>query len=458
MKFKYRKTGLYGIGVIIVLYFIMVFLYYREVNPKFPFMEEYVVEIPQNEILDGLNSYKVEDEKIISTSNDAWLKVQLNNRSYIKQIQIYSKFVENSGEKIQTYYTSSEEFESNVYVSTILDNGKTNILMNKDEKAKSFRIDLTNKSDVVMDMPQVQITIINKEQNEFWIMYLIILLVCLVILVVDLNKNFVKDKIYSKQELKKIYEFVDQVISLAISDFRSRFSGSYLGIVWGILQPLSTILLFWFVFQVGFRSKPMGNVPFILWLTAGMIPWNYFYDGWFGGTNAFTSYGYIVKKVVFKIEILPFIKVLSSFFLNIIFNGLLILIYFLYGYFPGIHILDMIYFSICLFCLSLGLSYLTATLNVFMKDIGQLMGIVLQFLMWLTPMMWDYRVAEKYSWIYKYNPLHYVLNGYRESLINNKWFFENRFGTIWFWSVTLFFLILGTYTMKKLKPHFADVL
>ena len=108
-------------------------------------------------------------------------------------------------------------------------------------------------------------------------------------------------------------ELISQVLSLAASDFKSRFSGSYLGIFWGVIQPLSTIILFWFVFQVGFRSNPVDDVPFILWLSAGMIPWNFFYDAWYGGTSAFTSYSYIVKKVVFRIEVLPLVKILSYF-------------------------------------------------------------------------------------------------------------------------------------------------
>ena len=59
-------------------------------------------------------------------------------------------------------------------------------------------------------------------------------------------------------------ELISQVLSLAASDFKSRFSGSYLGIFWGVIQPLSTIILFWFVFQVGFRSNPVDDVPFMV--------------------------------------------------------------------------------------------------------------------------------------------------------------------------------------------------
>ena len=254
---------------------------------------------------------------------------------------------------------------------------------------------------------------------------------------------------------------VEQIFALAVSDFKGRFSGSYLGIFWGIIQPPSTILLFWFVFQVGFRANPVEEVPFILWLTAGMIPWNYFYDAWFGGTGAFTSYSYIVKKVVFQVEVLPLVKILSSSLLNLIFNGILVMIYCLYGRFMGPHILDMLYFSFCTFVLALGLSYITATLNVFIKDIGQFIGIILQVLMWMTPLMWQYEMIpaeSKMSLIYKLNPLHYILNGYRESLIHGKWFFHHWVQMLWFWTVSLTFFFAGRKIMLVMKDHFSDVL
>ncbi len=254
-------------------------------------------------------------------------------------------------------------------------------------------------------------------------------------------------------------ELISQVLSLAASDFKSRFSGSYLGIFWGVIQPLSTIILFWFVFQVGFRSNPVDDVPFILWLSAGMIPWNFFYDAWYGGTSAFTSYSYIVKKVVFRIEVLPLVKILSSFILNVVFNVILLVIFGIYGRFAGVHILDMAYFSLCFAVLALALSYITATLNVFIKDIGQFIGIILQVLMWMTPMMWPYTmVAEQDAWLYKLNPLHYVINGYRESLIQGKWFFYHWVQMLWFWGVTLVLLVVGRSLMHRMKGHFADVL
>lgn len=253
-----------------------------------------------------------------------------------------------------------------------------------------------------------------------------------------------------------------QVLALAKSDFRGRYSGSYFGAFWGVAQPTMTILLFWFVFQVGFRSQPVSNAPFLLWLVAGMMPWNFFQDAWTSSNRAFVGYDYIVKKIVFNIDILPLVKIIASCIMNIIYNAIILIVFLAYGWFPGVHILDMVYFSVCLTMFAWGLSMITATMTVFVKDISQLLTIIMQFVMWLTPIMWDYHmldaVSPKLSWLYKLNPLFYVVNGYREALIDGKWFFNHFYMMGWFWLVTIIIDIVGIRLMRAFKPHFADIL
>jgi teichoic acid transport system permease protein len=249
------------------------------------------------------------------------------------------------------------------------------------------------------------------------------------------------------------------LINMSKSDFKNRFSGSYFGIVWAIIQPIMTILIFWFVFQVGFRAQPISNVPFILWLCAAMIPWNFFADAIINATGAFTSYSFVVKKLVFKIGLLPLVKVTSSFFLNIAFNILLILIFTLYGKFPGVHLISIVYYNVCLFALITAVSYFISTLNVFFKDATQIVGILLQFGIWLTPIMWEETaIPEQFRWIIKINPIYYIVNGFREALIDGTWFFEHPRQTVYFWSITLIVAIIGVVFFRKMKPHFADVL
>ena len=362
-------------------------------------------------------------------------------------------------EKAQIYYASGSDYDGGQYVESSLTDGMSQFDFDSDKIYKKLRFDLTSKQGEIVTVEQVEIIYTNYNKVLFAIFCPILIIMYSLFVIIYINRRDIYQRLSESLRWKKRIELIFQIFSLAISDFQARFSGSYLGIFWGIMQPLSTILLFWFVFQVGFRSSPIDDVPFILWLAAGMIPWNYFYDAWFSGTSSFTSYSYIVKKVVFKVEMLPIVRALSSAILNLIFNLILIAIYVLYGRFPGVHIVDMIYFSFSMAALALGLTYFTATFNVFMKDVGQFLGIILQVLMWITPMMWPHiSIPEKYSFFYKLNPLHYVINGYRESLINGHWFFYHYKLMIWFWLVTILLIVVGNRLMKKLKPHFADVL
>lgn len=407
----------------------------------------------------GAKDYKIDENVWTSLSDDAWISLLLLPKGKIEEIEIDIHFLNsNPDENAQIYYSRSNEVNGDTYIETVLHDGNNIVAFDVDSDIKSLRFDLTAVQGTSFKLQNIIVHYTQEKQILFWIFVPAFLLIYSFVVIIYINRQGIVQYLEKYPVMKRRLEEAEQMFSLAHSDFKSRFSGSYLGIFWGILQPMSTILLFWFVFQVGFRSNPINNVPFILWLSAGMIPWNYFYDSWAGGTGAFISYSYIVKKVVFKVEMLPIVKILASAILNIFFNLILLLIYILYGEFPGYHIIDMVYFSICIMAFSMGLSYITATLNVFIKDIGQFLGIVLQFLMWLTPMMWDYHMLDSYSWFYNLNPLHYVINGYREALINGKWFFSHWGQMLWFWAVTMTCIIVGKKLMRRLKIHFADVL
>jgi len=99
---------------------------------------------------------------------------------------------------------------------------------------------------------------------------------------------------------------------LVENDLKSRYSGSAFGVVWAYIQPLVTILVFWYVYQVGFRNPPVSNVEFILWFIAAYIPWTFYSDGTVTAANVMYEYSYLVKKMRFKVWQLPIIKVFSS--------------------------------------------------------------------------------------------------------------------------------------------------
>ncbi|MCH5270428.1 MAG: ABC transporter permease [Lachnospiraceae bacterium] len=262
----------------------------------------------------------------------------------------------------------------------------------------------------------------------------------------------------------ELYQNRHLIWKLAKNDFKKRYAGSYLGMVWAMIQPVVTVVMYWLVFDVimhgaGRAMRGDEEISFVLFLTSGLVPWFFFTEAWTNGTHALLEYNYLVKKVVFKISILPIIKVIGATFIHAFFACILVLIAAFYGYFPTIYMLQIFYYSFCTFILVLALSYTTCALMVFMRDIAQILAIILQIGMWATPIMWDFgAIGEGWAKFLKLNPMVYIVNGYRDAIYGHSWFFEDFFSTMYFWIITVVLFGIGAITFKKLKIHFADVL
>ena len=248
---------------------------------------------------------------------------------------------------------------------------------------------------------------------------------------------------------------------LSKNDFRSKYAGSYMGIVWAFVQPIVTVLVYWFVFTMGGRAPVSDTTgyPFVLWLIVGIVPWFFFSDAWGQGTSALLSYQFLVKKVVFKISILPIIKIMSAFFIHVFLVAVTMVILILNGYMPTVYWIQIPYFSACAFLLVLGLSYVTCSVVVFFRDLSQIIGIALQVGVWITPIMWDINMLSRpLQILFKLNPVFYIVDGYRMAMLDNMWFFEHFYSTVYFWIFTVSAFLFGALVFKRLKIHFADIL
>lgn len=255
--------------------------------------------------------------------------------------------------------------------------------------------------------------------------------------------------------------------NLAKDDFKKKFAGSNLGVIWAFIQPVITVLLYWFVFEKGLNAKAANlrtgiEVPFVLWLMAGLVPWFYFQDAWNNGTGVLNEYNYLVKKVVFKIEILPIVKMVSALFVHMFFVAFMILLFWMMGYAPDLYVLQVIYYSFAMVVLLIGLVYATSAVVVFFKDLSQIVALVIQVGTWATPIMWNIETMENIpAWVVillKLNPMYYVVSGYRDALINKVWFWEHPGLTIWFWIMAAVIYVAGIRIFRKLRMLFADVL
>ncbi len=255
------------------------------------------------------------------------------------------------------------------------------------------------------------------------------------------------------------------IMKLSKNDFKTRYAGSYLGIIWAFIQPIVTIVMYWFVFEKGLKAgnildKEGIEVTFVLWLSAGLIPWFFFSEALNNATNAMLEYSYLVKKVVFKISILPIIKIISALFVHVFFVVFLLILCACYGYYPDWYTLQVIYYSFCMFVFVLALSYATSAVVIFFRDLSQIINILLQIGMWATPIMWQISIIDSpvLVQIFKLNPMYYVIDGYRQALFYKECFWQDPGMTLYFWGLTAVVFLFGTVVFKRLKPHFADVL
>lgn len=268
--------------------------------------------------------------------------------------------------------------------------------------------------------------------------------------------------------IKELYRFLKHItksrkllFTLAHTDFKEEYLGSYLGVLWAILRPSLFVAIIWFVFSVGFKTNPTTEgTPFILWLLCGFIPWFFFSEAVNKGMNAITNNAYLVKKVAFRVSILPIVKILSALYIHIVFIFIVLGIFIFYGYSPTIYWLQIPYFTGCTVVLVLGLSWLTSALKVFIKDVGEIVGVIIQFGFWLTPIFWSIDIIpERYQAVIKLNPMFYIIDGYRNTLIHNTWFWHEGLTTaVSFLITTSILLFIGAITFKRLRPHFGDVL
>ena len=260
--------------------------------------------------------------------------------------------------------------------------------------------------------------------------------------------------------IKLLVKNKETIWSLAVNDFSTKYAGSILGTFWAIMQPIITILIYSLVFQYGLKAtSPVEGVSYIMWFAAGMVPWFFFSDGVRGVTNVLIEYSYLVKKVVFDIELLPIVKILSSVFVHFVFLALLFLIALINMEEITVFVIQIVYYLFCSCILIYTIGEFASSIIPFFRDLGQIVNIALDILLWATPIIWSYSiVGERFQWIVKLNPVFYLVEGYRDCFINHKWFFEKPGITLYYWILVLVLLFLGKIVFRKLRPQFADVL
>lgn len=248
-------------------------------------------------------------------------------------------------------------------------------------------------------------------------------------------------------------------IQLGKNDFRNRFANTSLGTIWGFAQPFVFMMTYVIVFQYILETGSSGNYPYIVWFLPGMSMWMFLNDAIITASNSIRNYSYLVKKVVFPIDIIPIISLTSSSFIGMFLLYIATMAATVFGYFPNI--INILYIIFCAVFFIIAITRFTSALTTIVPDFSQLLNIIMQLCMWFTPIIWNLNMIEgKLIVLFKAFPFTYLVEGFRQAFIPTSTIIteHNFLFTAIFWIVTIFMFAWGNSVFKKNKKDFSDVL
>lgn len=241
---------------------------------------------------------------------------------------------------------------------------------------------------------------------------------------------------------------------LTQKEIKARYKQSIIGYAWVLLNPLSQLFVYSFVFSVVFRF-PTGNIPYPIFLFAALLPWTFFQTSILSATNSLVSHADLLKKVSFPRETIVYAAVASK-VVDFFFSVLVFIVLILYYQVP-LSVSFIYFFPLFLIQLLLttGISLVLAAANLFYRDIQYVANLLMLLWFYVTPIVYPLAmVPQEYIWLYKLNPMVGLVEGYRSALFGYP--FETTI-IAWAVGISVLIFIVGFAVFKKLEKLFADL-
>lgn len=250
------------------------------------------------------------------------------------------------------------------------------------------------------------------------------------------------------------------ILSSIRNDFRSRFARSKLGGAWMILHPLTQVLMYAVVLSAVLSAKLPGidnRFAYAIYLTAGMLAWSLFSETVTRCLTIFIDNGNLLKKMAFPRICLPLIVGGSSLVNNLLLLLTIVIIFAFLGHPPTSELLWMPILTVAALALGMGVGLVLGVLNVFMRDIGQIVPVLLQFSFWFTPIVYPKSIVpENYLPLLQLNPLYHLVSAYQDVLVFHESVKIENLGVVLILSFV--FLLVALVLFRKSGPEMVDVL
>jgi lipopolysaccharide transport system permease protein len=217
--------------------------------------------------------------------------------------------------------------------------------------------------------------------------------------------------------LRELWQYRDLFYTLTVHRIKVRYKQSVLGLAWAILQPLSLMLIYTVIFSV-IAKVPSEGVPYSVFAYAALLPWTFFSSSVTNATQGLVSHSQLVTKVYFAREILPLTYVSAALFDFAVATTFLIALFFYYGVHLTVYALYAIPIMILLTALATMFSLFLSAVQVWFRDIGVAMPLLLQLWMFATPVVYPLSaVPQRFRGWYVLNPLVGVIENFRRVVL-----------------------------------------
>ncbi len=254
--------------------------------------------------------------------------------------------------------------------------------------------------------------------------------------------------------LRDFWNYRELFFTLAWRDIVVRYKQTIVGILWTILRPLATMIVFTVVFGKIAKLPSDAGVPYVLMVFGGMLPWQFISSTITTGSDALVGNHALISKVYFPRMIIPTARIIMS-LVELLINAVLFALLFIwYGYAPSWHIVFLPLFLFLAVLLALGVTYFISSLNVKYRDFQYVVPFIVQFGLYISPIGFSSSVVpEKWRLIYALNPVVGIVDGIRWSLFNSPLLPETVISAA---VISVLFFLFGIWFFRKLESEFAD--
>ncbi|MGL5417386.1 MAG: ABC transporter permease [Clostridium sp.] len=248
--------------------------------------------------------------------------------------------------------------------------------------------------------------------------------------------------------------------SIAKYELMSDMKDTRLGVLWKIINPLIQIFTFWFAFGLGIRNgKPVNGVDYFEWMIVGLIVWFFISPSLISGVKSIHSKTNVITKMKFPTSILPITAVLKELYNHLFMLLITIILLVLRGNIPSTYNLQIIYYLFCAISFAISMNMVISVLNMITRDVSKIVSACMRMLMYLTPILWTMdNLPQWIQNIMRLNPIYYIVEGYRNSLLFKNSMFGNMDEILIFWSITIGLFLLGCSLMYKFKHKLIDLI